>query len=204
MWCDGSAIAICPMSRDAYPFDFRGIVQHEAGGHGYAKLADEYIYHNAYIDVCPCSCCPHLEGPNGFYAGKDCGWYSNLSTNGDMKTVEWAHLIFHPDYSNIVDMYEGGFFHTRGIYRSEANSCMNNNIPYYSAIQRQEMVERIKRYAGEEFSLEEFYAKDVRDASNNDFTTRGGSLEVEDTPATRASAAKQMPPKIMGDKPILK
>ena len=204
MWCDGSAIAICPMSRDAYPFDFRGIVQHEAGGHGFAKLADEYIYHNAYIDVCSCSCCPHLEGPNGFYAGKDCGWYSNLSTNGDMKTVEWAHLIFHPDYSNIVDMYEGGFFHTRGIYRSEANSCMNNNIPYYSAISRQEMVERIKRYAGEEFSLEEFYAKDVRDASNNDFTTRGGSLEVEDTPATRASAAKQMPPKIMGDKPILK
>ena len=97
-------------------------------------------------------------------------------------------------------MYEGGFFHTRGIYRSEPNSCMNNNIPYYSAIQRQEMVERIKRYAGEEFSLEEFYANDVRDASNN--TTRA-SLEVADTPATRASAAKQMAPRIMGDKPKL-
>ena len=200
MWCDGSAIAICPMSRDAYPFDFRGIVQHEAGGHGFAKLADEYIYHNAFIESCKCCCCYHLPE---FYAGKACGWYRNLSTNGDMKTVEWSHLIFHPDYSNIVDMYEGGFYHTRGIYRSEANSCMNNNIPYYSAIQRQEMVERIKRYAGEEFSLEDFYAKDVRDASNNDFTTRG-SLEVEDTAASRASAAKQMPPKIMGDKPIIK
>ena len=198
MWSDGSAIAICPMSRDAYPFDFRGIVQHEAGGHGFAKLADEYIYHNAFIESCGCSCCSHLSE---FYGGKSLGWYRNLSTNGDYKTVEWAHLFENPDYSNIVDMYEGGYYHTRGIYRSEANSCMNNNVPYYSAISRQEMVERIKRYAGEEFSLADFYAKDVRDASNN--MTRG-SIEFEETPATRSSAAKQKAPKIMGDKPQLK
>ena len=199
MWGDGSAIAVCPMSRDAYPFDFRGIVQHEAGGHGFAKLADEYIYHNAFIESCGCPCCSHLDE---FYAGKALGWYRNLSTNGDYKSVEWAHLFANPDYSNIVDMYEGGYFHTRGIFRSEAVSCMNNNIPYYSAISRQEMVERIKRYAGEEFSLAEFYAKDVRDASNNDFVTR--SLEVEDNATTRAAAAKQMAPKFMGDKPQLK
>lgn len=198
MWGDGSAIAVCPMSRDAYPFDFRGIVQHEAGGHGFAKLADEYIYKNAFIESCGCPN-PHLKE---FYAGKDFGWYRNLSTNGDYKTVEWAHLFANPDYSNIVDMYEGGYFHTRGIFRSEATSCMNNNIPYYSAISRQEMVERIKRYAGEEFSLAEFYSKDVRDASNNDFVTR--SLEVEDNATTRAAAAKQMAPKFMGDKPQLK
>lgn len=199
MWGDGSAIAVCPMSRDAYPFDFRGIVQHEAGGHGFAKLGDEYIYSNAFIESCGCNN-PHLPE---FYAGKSLGWYRNLSTNGDYKTVEWAHLFANPDYSNIVDMYEGGYFHTRGIYRSEANSCMNNNVPYYSAISRQEMVERIKSYAGEEFSLSDFYAKDVRDASNNDFITRA-SLEVEDTPAVRNAAAKQMPPKMMGNKPQLK
>ena len=80
---------------------------------------------------------------------------------------------------------------------------MNNNVPYYSAISRQEMVERIMRYAGLEFSLEDFYANDVRDASNNDFTTRA-KLSVEETPVMRTSAAKQMPPKFMGDKPQLK
>ena len=120
-----------------------------------------------------------------------------------MKTVEWAHLYSHPDYSDIVDMYEGGYFHTRGMYRSEANSCMNNNVPYYSAIQRQEMVERIMRYAGLEFDINDFYARDVRDASNNDFVTRA-TIEVDDTPAMRAAAAKQMPPKILGEKPQLK
>ena len=195
MWGDGSAIAVCPMSRDAYPFDFRGIVQHEAGGHGFAKLADEYIYVNAFIESCICGN-PHLPE---FYAGKELGWYRNLSTNNDYKTVEWAHLFTNPDYSNIVDMYEGGFYHTRGIYRSEAVSCMNNNIPYYSAIQRQEMVERIKRYAGEKFSLEEFYLNDVRDASNNTIT-RSTATDMLDM----SNAGKQMPPKFMGDKPQLK
>lgn len=196
MWGDGSAIAICPMSRDAYPYDFRGIVQHEAGGHGFAKLGDEYIYTNGFIQACGCTN-PHL---NEFIAGKALGWYRNLSANSDMKTVEWAHFIYHHDYSNIVDMYEGGYFHTRGMYRSEATSCMNNNIPYYSAISRQEMVERIMKYAGLEFDIDDFYARDVRDASNNDITR---SLIVDDI-VTRASASKQMPPKIMGQKPQLR
>ena len=193
MWGDGSAIAVCPMSRDAYPYDFRGIVQHEAGGHGFAKLGDEYIYENSFIEPCT------LHFPS-FNWGKSLGWYRNLSTNGDMNTVEWSHLIFHPDYSDKVDMYEGGYFHTRGIYRSEATSCMNNNIPYYSAIQRQEMVERIMRYAGEEFDIDAFYAKDVRDASNNNTLSRS----VKPSFAEQASAKKQMAPQIMGNKPILK
>ena len=199
MWADGSAIAICPISRDAYPFDFRGIVQHEAGGHGFAKLGDEYIYHNAFIESCECPCCAHLDA---FNTGKALGWYRNLSTNGDYKTVEWAHLFEHPDYSAIVDMYEGGYFHTRGIYRSEGNSCMNNNVPYYSAIQRQEMVERIMLYAGEEFDIQEFYNNDVRDASNNDFVTRS-SFSFEENAAYRTAAAKQQAPKFMGNKPQL-
>lgn len=199
MWGDGSAIACCPMSRDAYPFDFRGIVQHEAGGHGFAKLADEYIYTNAFIQSCDCDE-PHLDS---FNAGKAKGWFRNLSTNGDYKTVEWAHLFAHPDYSGIVDMYEGGYFHTRGIYRSEGNSCMNNNVPYYSAIQRQEMVERIMKYAGLPFNINDFYANDVRDASNNDFTTSAVRRSLSS--ATEMSAAgKQMAPKFMGQKPELR
>ncbi len=199
MWGDGSAIAVCPMSRDAYPFDYRGIVQHEAGGHGFAKLGDEYIYHNAFIQSCGCSCCSHLKE---LYEGKALGWYRNLSDNGDHKTVEWAHLFAHPDYMDKIDMYEGGFFHTRGIYRSEPNSCMNNNVPYYSAISRQEMVERIMRYSGQRFSITKFYAKDVRDASNNDFVTKSVFSASEPTITSMASAAKQMPPKFMGNSPF--
>ncbi len=158
MYGDGSALACCPISTDPYPYDFRGIVQHEAGGHGFGKLADEYIYHNAYIQNCDCNDgCDH---GSVFSKMKSFGWYKNLSMNGDMKQVPWAHLIYHPQYSDYVDMFEGGYMHSRGIYRSEATSCMNNNIPYYSAISRQAIVERIKEIAGEPFTLEDFYAHD--------------------------------------------
>lgn len=164
MYGDGSAIACCPVSTDAYPYNFRGIIQHEAGGHGFGKLGDEYIYHNAFIQNCTCPCCEHPKGDDdtmtsyGVYKSK--GWYKNLSMTADAKQVPWAHLIYHKNYSDKVDMYEGGYMHTRGVYRSEATSCMNNNIPYYSAISRQAIVERIKAYAGEAFDFDDFVAKD--------------------------------------------
>ena len=205
MWRDGSAIACCPMSDDAYPYDFRGIVQHEAGGHGFGKLGDEYTYHNAFIQSCDCSCCDHLGSVafgTGFLGKKALGWYRNLESVGDMEKVGWSHLIFNPKYSNIVDIYEGGYFHSRGIFRSEPNSCMNNNIPYYSAISRQEMVERIMRYADKEFDINEFYAKDVLDSQGNN--TGATRSSVAETAVTLTGAGKQMPPKFMGDKPQLK
>lgn len=165
MYGDGSAIACCPVSTDAYPYNFRGIIQHEAGGHGFGKLGDEYIYHNAFIQTCQCpDGCEHPQGDDdtmtsyGVYKSK--GWYKNLSMTADAKQVPWAHLIYHKNYSDKVDIYEGGYMHTRGVYRSEATSCMNNNIPYYSAISRQAIVERIKAYAGEAFDFDDFVAKD--------------------------------------------
>lgn len=156
MYGDGSAIAQCPVSERGYPYDFRGLVQHEAGGHGFGKLGDEYIYHNSYADACP------MEGDvtRDVRYNKSLGWYKNLELTGDWNQVGWSHLIFHPNYSDFVDVYEGGYMHSRHIWRSETISCMNNNIPYYSTISRQAIVERIKEYAGESFTLEDFYAND--------------------------------------------
>lgn len=167
MWPDGSAIAFCPLSTYGYPLDTRGVVQHEAGGHGFGKLGDEYIYHNAFIDACSCTCCGHVME---FNSAKSLGWYDNLSLTGKMHNVGWSHLIFDDRYSDIVDVYEGGYMHNRGVFRSEQNSCMNNDIPYYSTISRESIVKRIKRYAGEEFSFEEFVKYDKSDAGD---VTRG-------------------------------
>ena len=93
---------------------------------------------------------------------KSLGWYRNLELTSDWNKVGWSHLIFNPSYSDMVDVYEGGYMHTRHIWRSEPTSCMNNNIPYFSTISRQAIVERIMDYAGEEFTLEKFYSKDSR------------------------------------------
>ena len=191
MWEDGSAIAFCPRSTYGYPLDTRGVIQHEAGGHGFGKLGDEYIYHNAFIDFCNCTCCGHVDAINW---AKSLGWYDNLSLTGKMHEVPWSHLISDSRYSDVVDIYEGGFMHSRGVFRSEQNSCMNNEIPYYSTISRESIVRRIKRYAGETFSFEEFVANDKRDAG---IVTRGmgvGSVSV--------GHGQHMPPKIHKGSPL--
>lgn len=197
MYSDGSAIAVCPKSGDAYPYDFRGIVQHEAGGHGFGKLADEYIFTNAFISSCSCE----YKHDTYFMDFKELGWFKNLSLSGNMEEVDWSHLIFHPKYANIVDIYEGGYFHTRGVYRSEPNSCMNNNIPYFSAISRQAIVERIMDYAGETFSLEDFYSKDVLTMTGVSGTTKSA---VPYGQGFMYGSGKQYAPVFMGESPDFK
>lgn len=194
LWGDGSAVAVVCMSTDPAPRDFQGVVHHEAGGHGFGKLADEYIYHNAFVSSC--NICGDLRPEINNM--KSYGFYDNISLTGDMHSVPWAHMIYDPQYSNVVDVYEGAYQHARGVWRSEKTSCMSTNIAYYNAISREAMVKRIMKYAGEEYSYEEFKAKDVE------------SLPSTSTLSTRAwqelslSSAKagQREPKFMGEKPV--
>lgn len=162
----GAAVALCPKSEEEYPYDARGLVQHEAGGHGFGKLADEYIYHAAWIQTCRCNCCEHVDGLMQMQAQ---GWGENMSLDGKYISVPWIHLINDNRFNDITDIYEGGYFHSRGVFRSEQNSCMNNNVPYYSTWCRELIVRRIKMLAGETFSFDDFVANDSREWGQ-DFT----------------------------------
>lgn len=155
-----------------YPNDARGIVQHEVGGHGFGWLADEYVYHRTYIQNCVCTDCGHV---GELMEDHSRGFGLNVSLNGKFNEVPWHHLMTNPDYSDIVDIYDGGYFHGKGVFRSEYNSCMNNNVPYYSTWSRQLIVERIMKLSGGTFSLEDFYANDKRTDSSNYGTRMSGS-----------------------------
>jgi hypothetical protein len=145
------------MSSATYPYDTRGVLQHEACGHGFGKLGDELIAVNQFIDLCECGSPNHLENLQEFQAH---GFYKNLSLIGKMNQVPWSHMIFHEKYSNLVDVFEGGYYHSRGVFRAEQNSCMNNKVPYFNAYSRELIVRRIMEYAGETFSFEKFVEKD--------------------------------------------
>ena len=198
LWGDGSAIAVVPLSTDPEPYGLRGGVHHEAGGHGFGKLADEYIYHNAFFTACSCSCCSH--DVRDFMSMKESGFYENVSMVGNITEVPWAHMIYDPQFSNLVDVYEGAYLHARGMFRCEPVSCMRNNIPYYNAISRESIVKRIKKYAGEEYSFEEFKSNDKESLPGSIAKgVKSVECDLSDMPSHYAPL-----PCYMGEKPSFK
>lgn len=160
-------ISICPPTTNPYPMDNRGVIQHEACGHGFGKLGDELISKNQFA---PGWATGQIESMHGK------GWFMNLSTTSNMNIVPWSHMIFDPRYSDRVDVFEGGFGFTRSIFRSESNSCMNLGIPYFNSISRQDITKRILEKAGERFDLESFYDHDTF-AWGNSTQTRSFNME---------------------------
>lgn len=148
---EGSAVSICCSSPDNYPMDTRGIIQHEACGHGFGKLAEERITKGAFINS-------HAKGE--IESAQWRGWYQNISLTGKLSDVNWNFLIFDPRYSDSVDIFEGAYEYSRGVYRAEINSCMNYGIPYFSAPARLDIMRRILEYSGESFTIEKFYETD--------------------------------------------
>ena len=150
-WGGGKAIALTTMSKNSYPYDFRGTVQHEAGGHGFAKLADEYIDDR----TAQSSNRNDVANRYTYY-----GHYANVDTTSNLTTIRWKEFIGLPRYES-VNAFEGGYYFSTGVWRPEVTSCMINNIAYYNAPSRCAIVKRIKKIAREEFLFEEFLAKDV-------------------------------------------
>jgi hypothetical protein len=152
-YSDGRSISIIPRSDSPYPNDFRGVVQHEAGGHGFGRLSDEYGISNTTISTISIN---ELKMWQGW------GYFRNVDVTNDVNSILWKHLIADPAYS-YVGAYEGGYTYDTGVWRSEPSSIMNNNIPYFNASSRELIVKQIMNLAGENFSFQEFKLKDVRE-----------------------------------------
>ncbi|MCE5204480.1 MAG: Ig-like domain-containing protein [Porphyromonadaceae bacterium] len=152
-YSNGMAISIAPVSNYSYPYDFRGVVQHEAAGHGFGQLADEYTNSNAAIPA---------ADKEELRLWQQWGFYGNVDLTNDLNKILWKHFIGEPNYS-YVGAHEGGYYYAYGVWRPEVTSLMINNIPYINAPGRELIVRRIKKLAGETFSFDEFKQKDVRE-----------------------------------------
>ena len=198
LYDSGLAISWMGNSKDVYPFDQKGCVLHESVGKAFGKLGPETVNHLTFLDACGCPGCNMKEA---YGRAQRNGWWKNVSSTNKLKSLPWYHLMFHEKYSSIVDVYEGAFFHTRGVFRSEPTSCMHNNIPYYNAISREAMVKRIKKYAGETYSFEDFKANDKEALPS--VVTKSSFLWSGDNSIV-SSPFDQHPPKFMGEKPSFK
>ncbi|HBZ25682.1 MAG TPA: hypothetical protein DEO54_05500 [Rikenellaceae bacterium] len=168
MFSYGFSVAICPAIQGIYPYDFRGLVQHEACGHGFGQLADEYVKYTGTI--------PALEVSN-LRSLQSYGMFLNVDATNDRSVVLWRHFFNDPVYT-YVGTFEGGLYYPQGIWRPESGSLMINNIRYINAPSREIIVKRIKRLAGEQFSFTEFRAKDRNELSA---ATKAGILMIDPT-----------------------
>ncbi len=181
----------CPPSNRPYPQDTRGVIQHEAGGHGFGRLADEEIVLSQW---------PSSGALREIAEKQSEGWYQNIATTSNMKQVPWADFIFDTRYSDYVDVYEGAYGYMRGIFRSEANSCMNYGIPYYNTISRLSIMRRIFDYAREPFTMDYFYEHDTNKWGDRDGTTRAGTAHAYLTGSSYAGSNQHVAPQMIDAK----
>ncbi len=156
MWSDGKAVAICPVSKSAsssvtkYP----AIVNHEAGGHGWAGLADEYVSSANAGKTIPAADISSYQSWNAL------GFNANVDVTGLQTAVKWNYFIGVSGYERVAT-YEGAMYYTYGAWRAENTSCMINNIPYYSAPSREAAVKKIMRVSGGTYSFDNFVLNDI-------------------------------------------
>lgn len=132
-------------------------INHEAGGHGFAKLADEYT------SVDPTG--------NSIYSGSleydhSLGWYMNVDTESDPSKVLWKDFIQNHDYDvEKIGVYEGALSrYSKGIYRATENSIMRGSSSslIFNAPSRWVIYKHIMDLAGESYTFQDFLAYDKK------------------------------------------
>lgn len=144
---NGFSISMCPVGEY-----FKEVVIHEAAGHGFSKVTDEYIYY-------PTRTIPDEDKEETLFF-KTLGWCENVDFYSDIAQTTWSGFANNPKYS-MVGTFEGAQMYGKGIWRPEYDSCMNRNILYFNAPTRWAQVRRIKKLAGIDYSFSQFLLDDI-------------------------------------------
>lgn len=137
---------------------------HEAGGHGFAKLEDEYVetglYNNQNVAI------PDNERNSIRYL-QTFGHSKNVDFSSEPNSILWARFLADDRYANEgLGVYEGAATYGLGVYRSSYNSIMrrHDESGVFNAPSREVIWYRIHKLAfGPEwvYNYEEFVAYDA-------------------------------------------
>ncbi len=177
-WGNGLSIAYCSTVKDNATF--RGIISHEAGGHGFAKLADEYSGNSIAI--------PQVS-VDDLNSKSIQGWGKNIDFTNDTNMVKWREFIQDKRYINEkIGCYEGGFNYMKGVWRPTENSIMRYNTGGFNAPSRYAIWYRIIKEvygATAEATYEQFVEFDKKDSI---------TANRQQANTWQSSNARQMPP----------
>lgn len=158
------AIAYCPIIYDLENEAFREVLVHEAVGHGFAKLGDEYSYEGTI----PSDEIETVQTMQGF------GWMQNVDFTPDKNAVLWASFVNDSRYENEkIGAYEGAYTYMYGAYRPTEDSMMNSNTCGFNAPSRKAIYDMVmKRGENQTPTYEEFVAFDLQHASQTQNLSR--------------------------------
>ena len=153
------AIAYCPVIYDLQSESFRQVLVHEAVGHGFAKLEDEYAYQeNGTISSKEIKNVQYLQ---------TLGWAQNVDFTSDPSQVLWSAFLNDNRYvSEKLGVFEGACTYIKGAYRPSEESMMNSNTEGFNAPSRKAIYDKImERSLGKQMSYEEFAVFDLQNKS---------------------------------------
>ena len=132
---------------------------HEAGGHGFANLLDEYVEAGYEKSTLPEEKKSDLDNVWTNYSRG-----ANVDWRNDASTVKWSHFLNDSRYANEgLGLYEGAYLYGHGAYRPTENSMMRYNTVPFNAPSREQIYKRIMQLSeGEEwkYDYEEFVKYD--------------------------------------------
>lgn len=156
-WGGGTSISYFPLGTDEDVF--AGLIRHEAGGHGFSKLGDEYAYEHMGV-------IPQTEVDNANLWTKMFGWWKNVDFISDPTKVKWSHFLTDERYAyDGLGVYDGAFTYWTGAYRPTYNSIMNQNVGGFNAPSRESIYYRIHKLAygaDWEYDYEKFVEWDAK------------------------------------------
>ena len=156
---EGVAIAYFPIGTSDAALG--RVLQHEANGHGFAKLDDEYFYVGNTLSDSDLQ--TEYNNMNTYH---QFGWFQNVSITGNEEQVYWKDFINNSQYtSEGIGVYEGAHTYETGFWRPTENSIMNQNVGGFNAPSRKIIYYRINKLAyGDdewEFNQSDFESLDV-------------------------------------------
>jgi hypothetical protein len=135
------AIALCPVIDSLKSEMFRSVLVHEAVGHGFAKLADEYV--RSTEGSATDDDIKELKERHEKY-----GWFLNVDSEKDSTNVLWTKFIYDAEFANEkIGTYEGGYTFFKGVYRPSEESMMRSNDAPFNAPSRQVIYNKVMKMA---------------------------------------------------------
>lgn len=190
---NGFSIAYCPLDRNLQVSAY--MVHHEANGHGFGYLLDEYIQPDY-------SSSPTKEDIEHYTQRYEkYGYNANIDFTNNLQNIRWAHFINDSRYNNEkLGAYEGAAYWPKGVYRPTEYSIMLGG-GVFNAPSREAIYKRAMKLAYGDFWIydyEEFVKFDTQGRADwINANTRSANKET-------MKDYKHIPPKIFNYPAVVK